>query len=217
MMNGSGVESERDLQLSALVDGEVEASTIGQVCERWRNEVSVRRRWHDYQLIGDVLRSEDLASSAAHDEEFLVALRSRLAAEPVVLAPSHSAAAPPAVPARSRPGGRFRLATFGAIAAGFVVVVAGALTFTGLPVMNNPQDKAGSQTLAQSKPPAVVAASEAQSDPVNELQPTVASGKLVRDARLDRYFSAHQQWSSGAMLGGHAAFMRQNLNDASNR
>lgn len=217
MMNGSGVESEKDQQLSALVDGEVEPSMIGQVCERWRNEVSVRQRWHDYQLIGDVLRSEDLASSVAHDEDFLVALRSRLAAEPVVLAPSRSAAAPAALAARSRPGSRFRLASFGAIAAGFVVVVAGALTFTGLPGMNNPLDKSGSQTLAQSKPPAIVAASEAKSDPVNELQPTVASGKLVRDARLDRYFSAHQQWSSGAMLGGHAAFMRQNLNDGSNR
>ena len=43
--------------------------------------------WHAYQLIGDVLRSEDLAAEPAADEAFLVALRARLADEPVVLAP----------------------------------------------------------------------------------------------------------------------------------
>ncbi len=88
MMNQANVDPQQFEDLSALADGELEAGAALRVCRTWREQSAVRERWHGYQLIGDVLRSDDLASTARHDEDFLLALRARLAAEPVVLAPT---------------------------------------------------------------------------------------------------------------------------------
>ena len=74
--------------LSALTDGEADAQATAGACTAWREEPAARAVWHQYQLIGDVLRSSELASPAARDAVFLSAVRARLAAEPVVLAPA---------------------------------------------------------------------------------------------------------------------------------
>jgi sigma-E factor negative regulatory protein RseA len=71
--------------LSALADGEPDALEGG--CSAWRDDAGARAAWHAYHLIGDVLRSDELAAPGARDAAFLAALRTRLAAEPVVLAP----------------------------------------------------------------------------------------------------------------------------------
>src|SRR6201996_218873 len=73
--------------LSALADGDATDSEAARAFQAWRDEPDARASWHTYQLIGDVLRSDDLAVEPAADEAFLVALRARLADEPVVLAP----------------------------------------------------------------------------------------------------------------------------------
>lgn len=72
--------------LSALVDGEVDALSAAALSEAWRHDAESRARWHRYQFIGDVLRSPELAG-AGRDAAFLASLRGRLAQEPVVLAP----------------------------------------------------------------------------------------------------------------------------------
>lgn len=93
--------------LSALADGDAQAAD--PACAAWRDDAEARRTWHAYQLIGDVMRSDDLAAPAARDAAFLAGLRERLAAEPVVLAPA---------PARRRQHWLLPAAA----AAGFVVV-----------------------------------------------------------------------------------------------
>jgi sigma-E factor negative regulatory protein RseA len=97
--------------LSALADGEAQAAD--PACAGWRDDVEARRTWHAYQLIGDVMRSDDLAQPALRDAAFLARLRERLAAEPVLLAPT-----PAAAPARRRQHWLLPVAA----AAGFVVV-----------------------------------------------------------------------------------------------
>lgn len=82
-------ENECLQRLSSLVDGEIAAEGAGSCCADWKTEASTRKAWHTYQLIGDALRSEELATDPARDLDFLNALRSRLAAEPVVLAPAY--------------------------------------------------------------------------------------------------------------------------------
>jgi sigma-E factor negative regulatory protein RseA len=77
--------------LSALVDGDHEAAQ--QACDLWRNDARARRTWHSYHLIGDVMRSEDLAIRPRGDAAFLAKVRERLAAEPVVVAPLPTSAA----------------------------------------------------------------------------------------------------------------------------
>ena len=141
--------------LSALVDGEVDAQSAAALSEAWRQDPELRARWHGYQLIGDVLRSPELAG-AGRDAAFLAALRGRLAQEPVVLAPAPLEAPEPASSAASpldggQPGlggqlGVGSQASFGghrparpraalrrwappaALAAGFLVVAVGSLT-----------------------------------------------------------------------------------------
>lgn len=192
--------------LSALADGELEPSAVAAACARWRDDAQLRGRWHAYQLIGDVLRSEDLASSAARDAAFLSTLRERLANEPVVFAPE---------PVRAGGSGAARRGGWAwkapaAVAAGFVAV-AGVLTVVGSPV--SIPSGAGSSVLARSTPrsaPAV--APNAVSAEV-----FVANGQVVRDARLDRYLNAHKQFAGTSALGMPSGFLRNAAVEAPNR
>ena len=72
--------------LSALADGDAQA--LERACSHWREDHQARKTWHVYHVIGDVMRSEELARPAARDAAFVASLRTRLAAEPVVLAPA---------------------------------------------------------------------------------------------------------------------------------
>jgi sigma-E factor negative regulatory protein RseA len=163
--------------LSALMDGDAQA--LGAACAAWREDADARGQWHAYHLIGDVLRSEELAQSPAADASFLSALRARLAAEPVVLAPaSRSAAAP-----------RRRWLASAAIAAGFVVV-AGVLVVTRGVL---PGDSPAPQMAVAPTPAPVVRAAA--------VEPVLADSALIRDARLDRYLSAHKQYGGSSALG----------------
>lgn len=72
--------------LSALADGEAPSQDVARACAAWRDQPEAKAAWHDYQMIGDVMRSEDLAQASA-SEAFLSKFREKLAQEPVVLAP----------------------------------------------------------------------------------------------------------------------------------
>ena len=181
--------------LSALSDGEADAATVAAVTAGWRDDASLRARWHSYQLIGDVLRSDDLACSPAADAAFLSALRERLASEPVVLAPRVTE--PTLEPLAAAPVRR-RWLSSGAIAAGFVAV-AGAV-FVLRPATEEP-----SAQLALRQPvaaPQVLAAAE------SEPQATAANSVLLRDAGLDRYLAAHHQFGGNSALAVPSGFMR---------
>jgi sigma-E factor negative regulatory protein RseA len=43
---------------------------------------------------------------------------------------------------------------------------------------------------------------------VGEPQTVVASGQVIRDARLDRYLDAHKQFAGSSALGVPSAFLR---------
>lgn len=190
--------------LSALVDGEADAGTAASLSARWRDEAALRERWHSYQLIGDVLRSEELAGGG-RDAAFLQRLRAQLDREPVVLAPradrvaEESAAALPRQ--RAAGGGLRRWATPVAVAAGFLAVI-GSLAVTRL---------AGPQADAPQLAQAPVVPAEAPqrivlSAPVDQVEP--ASGVLIRDARLDQYLAAHKQFGGSSALSVPSGFLR---------
>lgn len=220
MPNGSEINASTAEQLSALADGELEDAGVSAVLGAWRTSPSARSRWHSYQLIGDVLRSEDLASSTSRDALFLAALRTRLASEPVVLAPEPLVPQPvePMSPAAAHgsPGGsvsaaagrRWSWIAPSAVAAGFVAI-AGMLMVAQAPT---PGIDSGS-TLASSRPVtagAVVAGASALGASSSFVEPTalVADGQLIRDARLDRYLAAHKQFAGVSVLGTPSAFVR---------
>jgi sigma-E factor negative regulatory protein RseA len=187
--------------LSALVDGELDGSGSAAACASWRGSEALRRDWHDWQLIGDVLRSDDLATDPGRDARFLAAFRDRLAQEPVVLAPAAGATPSPAAARRSR------WLVPSAMAAGFVLVV-GVVTLiqTGAP------SAPASVPLAAvpAAPTAAVAPVTPQlaAAPAEPQTAVVADGKLIRDARLDRYLTAHKQFAGSSALGVPSAFLR---------
>ncbi|RZT95271.1 sigma-E factor negative regulatory protein [Rivibacter subsaxonicus] len=199
--------------LSALCDGEADASVAAAASLAWRDDAQLRARWHSFHLIGDVLRSEDLARPAAADATFLQALRERLAAEPVVLAPTAEAggaASPTPSQAPARSVARRRWMGSGAIAAGFVAVLGSVF------VLRAPSGvEAGSAQMAAGPAtavPALVAAVEAVPTPrALVAEPTraiAANGSLLRDAGLDRYLAAHQQFGGNSALAVPSGFMR---------
>lgn len=202
-------------QLSALADGELGEAAAAQACASWRGDADTRASWHAFHLIGDVLRSEDLAAEPARAAGFLAALRVRLDAEPVVLAPRPLEYAEPvaqAVPQRAN-GARARRSWLAAsvVAAGFVAV-AGVVVLTRGPAVPAPD-----ATLAQSATgPKNVSAptpATASADP----QVLVANGKLIRDVRLDRYLAAHKQFAGTSALGVSSGFLRSATADAADR
>ena len=190
--------------LSALVDGELDGDAADHCCAHWREQAEARHHWHAWHLIGDVLRSEELACGATRSAQFLEQVRGRLAAEPVVLAPSHHAG-PAATAAGTRQRGwSWRVPM--AIAAGFMMV-AGALVATRVP----PPSSADMVAAAGVPPvPAPVPGGEPVSRVVPPVEPqfVVADGQLVRDSRLDRYLTAHKQFGGSSVLGVPSGFLR---------
>lgn len=173
--------------LSALADGEVIEPTHGvrRATEQWAHSPAVRQRWHTYHLIGDVMRSDELASAPDQDAAFMIKLRARLADEPVLLAPMPMAAV------TSR---RQAWWTPAAVAAGFMAVAAVLVVAR----LGQPgADPAAAPALAFVPAPALSAAGNSGA-PANPSAPNQA---VLRDARLDSYLRAHQ----AARQGGAAA------------
>jgi sigma-E factor negative regulatory protein RseA len=198
MSQRSEAERPANEDLSALMDGELEASSVAAACRAWRDDAEVRREWHAYHLIGDVMRSEDLVSGEAHDAGFLAALRQRLAEEPVVLAPAPMVTQAP-VAARARRSWK----TPAAVAAGFAVV-AGTLVVTQM-TLRDPVDA----TLAQAPSPVpAVALADRAASATGEPQNVVLNGQIVRDARLDEYLAAHKKFGGSSLPGGPSGFLR---------
>ena len=54
--------------LSAAVDGE--AAALDKASQLWRSSEDARATWHRYHLIGDVMRSAELARQPARDAAF---------------------------------------------------------------------------------------------------------------------------------------------------
>jgi sigma-E factor negative regulatory protein RseA len=204
--------------LSALVDGELASSDVGRACARWRSDPEARATWHAYQLIGDVLRSDDLASAPGHDSGFLATFRQRMAQEPVVLAPTP--VAPAAVPRPVAP--RRSLRTSVAIAAGFAAV-AGVLVVTQVPRSMEPSAIASVdfpavvQDAGTAVRPVVVAGAAIAASPAAagiDRHPTeaeaamVLDGQFIRDARLDEYLAAHKKFGGSSAPGGPSGFLR---------
>ena len=171
--------------MSAWVDGQRDAES--SACSAWAADPQAQRTWHEYHLIGDVLRSDDLAGAVAHDQAFLENFRQRLAAEPILLAPSPVPA--PALAAAPRAASR-RWAV--AAAAAGVMMVGGAVFSLQRAEGPTIVSKAPSGTPGVPAPGGGTVLTPGSVEP-----PLRVDGQVIRDARLDAYLRAHR--------GGQAA------------
>ena len=205
MLEGSEDKSRSLQSLSALADGELDAAATMRACSDWRGDAEARSSWHAYHLIGDVMRSEELASNAARDAGFLRVVAQRLATEPVVFAPQPAEAGSGQAPSPSRRAPGWSWLAPAAVAAGFMAVASVLVVTRGTAPVGTASD-----SLAQSfsGKGALLAVAPTAADAQAEAQTLVADGQLVRDARLDRYLAAHKQFGGSSALGVPSGFLR---------
>lgn len=182
--------------LSALVDGELHGEALEQALVCAESEEGCAS-WELYHLVGDVLRSPDLAHHSQHD--LLSGLRQQLAQEPPLqLQSSHleQVAAgtqlhKPVValrdPAANNPAFRWK------VAASFASVAAVAALGWNLMA---PAGVSESQLAA------------AQSSVTAPVVVATQDGEVLRDPRLDALLANHQQYASRASLQPPADFLR---------
>lgn len=232
------------LQLSSLVDGELHPSEVPGLCAVWKDHEPTRRTWHTYQMIGDALRSEELAGHAGRDCDFMARLRQRLAEEPVVFAPQpaeeefierETAKVSGGIGVRSARRWRMPMTVAASVlAVSGVLMVArvsgfmpsdassggatGPLAAMQTPVAVSPVaaavDGAGLRTVST--------ASESVDTSANSLsavqpQIVVANRKVIRDARLDQYLAAHKQFGGSTALGVPSGFLSTATSESRDR
>lgn len=224
--------------LSALSDGEASAAEVARACGAWRDDAKVRAQWSSYHLIGDVMRSDELADGSG-SARFLKSFRERLAEEPVVLAPAGLVArhqpsvvdvGVPTLPAL-QPLRRRVWAGPMAVAACFVMVVGALVTsqngLTGGPALTG--DMLAQSTLptmgstAQAFVPSTVAswsgngvtaaslAGGASFSPNGDDPATSARTAVWRDPQLDQALSARRAQSTELSFSTHGGLVRNVL------
>ena len=186
--------------LSALVDGELRGPELEQALACAESAEGCAS-WELYHLVGDVLRSPDLAHHSQHD--LLSGLRAQMAAQPLV--PLHGASAQleqvaqPLVAssgewlARKDPAANASVFRW-KVAAGFATVAAVAALSWNL--VGSPAAPMGAQLASVSAATSAVVAVATE------------SGEVLRDPRLDALLASHQQYANRPALQLPAEFLR---------
>lgn len=166
--------------LSAAADGDADA--LEDACRAFREgDRRARADWHAYHLIGDVMRSSELATPPARDAAFLATFRERLAAEPVVLAP---AAAQRSARWPASWAAQWRLPAAAVASAAGVAVVAGVLVMA----------RSGGEGSGTSAVPFAAA-------PLSpSATSTLVRDGVIRDARIEEFMRVHQGAAGGLSL-----------------
>ena len=231
--DGESGGQDRHEQLSALMDGELDAEAAAGCCALWREQDEARADWHLYHLIGDVLRADSrhVNCDPGRDARMLHALRQRLAVEP----PVHVVAEPPRRrvadgaskgraqrPFRGVVAQRWRSGWLAGAGAAAAFTVAGAFLVIG-PGAPGRQAPAADRMVAAAPQPAVSPLAEpgleAQgrdprlvrvASPEAPMSPAAVPDdvQLIRDARLDQYLAAHTQFGGSSALGVPSGFLR---------
>ncbi len=213
--------------LSALADGELAGAAGEAAFVAWRGDAGARRDWHAWHLIGDVLRSEDLASDPRADLRFCAALRVRLTSEAVVLAPVAGRgrvcrgglgawrSASPFRPMDVRLGGCGWLCSRRRNVRGRADRRCPDGNADRRWPTAAPSVAAGSarDSVRPATGQVAAAPSEATAPPVA----VVADSRLIRDAQLDRYLVAHKQFAGTSALGVPSVFLRSATVDSTSR
>jgi sigma-E factor negative regulatory protein RseA len=197
--------------LSALADGQLRGAAFAQAVERVEQDANAHATWHAYHVVGDVLRSGDLAF-CSDDQAFLARFQSRLAQEPA-LTSTLSAANLIAIDAY-KAGAEAHLYVDAAVpkeasnerffgwklVAGLASVVAVVAVSWG--VLSGSGAAPTAPQLAQ-----------ADVQPSTQVQQavTLADGApqvMLRDARLDELMAEHKQFGGTSALQMPAGFLR---------
>lgn len=190
-------EQERRERISALADGQLDDDELAQTMAWVASSQEARVTWHAYHVMGDALRSVDLADCSG-DRDFAARLRERLARVDARAQGAVVAGVPPMVVAdamvRSANDAAQRWKWLAAAAS--VVAVA---------VLGWQVGSVGTAAIPQ------LAAKPAAAEP-QALAGNVASGAdaavMLRDPRLDELLAAHRRFGGTTALQTPSGFLR---------
>lgn len=181
-------------QMSALMDGELEGEALADAL-RFAQEDDVLATWEIYHLVGDVLRSPELAAGA--HSPLLGKLREQLAQEPShVREASNLVSEMPVAPAQVEvPAANASVFRWKMVAGVASMAAVAAIGWSSLDTLRNGGSQLAAAPAAGAAP--VVAVSEGAGQPV-----------MLRDPRLDELLQAHKQFGSTSALQMPAGFLR---------
>jgi sigma-E factor negative regulatory protein RseA len=194
--------SSRGERLSAFVDGESfdGSGDISQFLSGFTQKD--RAAWSDYHLIGDALRSDDLAASPATSSAFMNTFSARFEAEAHVFAPA-------AIPAVSAERVRSRMFRRRVVPAFAVAAAAATLTWIVVPQLQGVDGRNGVQVASLSSQSSDHVQRVAMASmPAASTRSPVVEANIIRDASLDQYLEAHQQFSQQPVMPGSMPLIR---------
>ena len=194
--------------LSALADGQLSGNALTQALE-FSSQDEGRETWQLYQLVGDVLRSPELARPVDNGD-FLARLRTQLAQEaaPVAQATASSPTAPaqPVLtqftpPPQAANDSVFRWKMVAGLAS---LAAVATLVWSAVGGLGGPP--AGAQMAAVPAP--VTAPVSVQAPAVAVADSQASQQVMIRDPRLDELLAAHKQFGGTSALQLPAGFLR---------
>lgn len=184
--------------VSALVDGQLHGQDFAAAMELVCQHAEARAAWHDYHLVGNVLRAGERMDGVG-DPAFVASLRGRLQAEAIGTPPGHvpEMASMPEVAdqpdSANEPVFRWKLV------AGFASLAAVlAIGWNAVNLLDARRDSA-QLALAGVQPTLVAQPLTGQTG-----EPQV----MIRDPRLDELLAAHKQFGGTSALQMPAGFLR---------
>lgn len=190
------IDDKREL-ISALADGQLAGDAFARGVELAASDDSARDAWHAYHLIGDVLRSGELARCAPADR-FLGRLQERLRVEEVVVeAPA------PVVVRQAQDAANDGVFRWKLVAGVASIAAVSAIAWTAIGV-------------APGRAPAPQLATAASSPAGGVVLTGTSRGVMIRDPRLDEFLAAHRQLGA-ATLVAPAGYLRNATFDGQGR
>ncbi len=219
-MNMDEIMKKRE-QVSALADGQLDGAEFADAVEFAAADDDARASWHVYHVVGDVLRSRELAA-CGRDRDFAARLAVRLRAEPgapkLMTGPAEAVKWVAGTPAKLLASGQESrqiddAANDGSfrwkLVAGFASLAAvAAMGWSALGALDGASSSGGQLAQSGAAPAvAMLAAAPAGREAVASLaQP--GEQVMIRDPRLDELLAAHRQFGGISALQNPSGFLR---------
>lgn len=189
-------ELERRERISALADGQLDDDELAQTMAWVASSEEARVTWHAYHVMGDALRSADLADCSG-DRDFAARLRERLARVDARAQGAVVASVPPRVADATVNSANDAAQRWKWLAAAASVVAVAVLGWQVGTV--------GTAAIPQ------LAAKPAAAEPqalAGNVPPGTDSAVMLRDPRLDELLAAHRRFGGTTALQTPSGFLR---------
>lgn len=204
--HGRGAAVEPGSDLSALVDGELEAHALDALLQSLAEDEDVRTACQHYQVIGEVLRGGAPVPTTLPPHTFVAGVRARLQAESVLTPQPAPVVVQMRAPAANDAVFRWKLV---AGVASLAAVMAVSWSVLGGAPASSGGTAAGPQLALM---PSSSGASHANVQPVAQGTTAVvvntAQGPVLRDMRLEQLLAEHRQYGGMSALQMPAGFLR---------